>query len=168
MVSGYGRSKILGRCVDRNKKPWYRRYTDSLYGRTYRISWCSESGLSWYPYTTLHCPHGITSAAKLSCLVNRWVCVPQTSQIVCTLSRTNATVFRNWCFFNCCILRMVRSSTKFVSYKDLKAVCKDLKEVYFSHYSWCWTWCIGSIREEVAGISWTSKIAPSNLTVEFA
>ena len=25
---------------------------------------------------------------------------------------------------------MVRSSTKFVSYKDLKAVCKDLKEVY--------------------------------------
>ena len=38
MVSGYGRSKILGRCVDRNKKPRYRRYTDSLYGRTYRIS----------------------------------------------------------------------------------------------------------------------------------
>ena len=31
-------AKILGRCVDRNKKPWYRRYTDSLYGRTYRIS----------------------------------------------------------------------------------------------------------------------------------
>ena len=67
-----------------------------------------------------------------------------------------------------CIVHMVRSSTKFVSYKDLKAVCKDLKEVYFSHYSWCWTWCIGNIREEVAGISWTSKIAPSNLTVEFA
>ena len=34
-----------------------------------------------------------------------------------------------------CIVHMVRSSTKFVSYKDLKAVCKDLKEVYFSHYS---------------------------------
>ena len=29
-----------------------------------------------------------------------------------------------------CIVHMVRSSTKFVSYKDLKAVCKDLKEVY--------------------------------------
>lgn len=29
-----------------------------------------------------------------------------------------------------CIVHMVRNSTKFVSYKDLKAVCKDLKEVY--------------------------------------
>lgn len=29
-----------------------------------------------------------------------------------------------------CIVHMIRSSTKFVSYKDLKAVCKDLKEVY--------------------------------------
>ncbi|MBQ0161812.1 MAG: hypothetical protein KBS84_01465 [Treponema sp.] len=25
---------------------------------------------------------------------------------------------------------MIRNSTKFVSYKDLKAVCRDLKEVY--------------------------------------
>ena len=31
-----------------------------------------------------------------------------------------------------CIVHMVRSSTKFVSYKDLKAVCKDLKEVYYA------------------------------------
>lgn len=29
-----------------------------------------------------------------------------------------------------CIVHMVRSSTKFVSYKAPKAVCKDLKEVY--------------------------------------
>lgn len=29
-----------------------------------------------------------------------------------------------------CIVHMIRSSTKFVSYKDLKAVCKDLKAVY--------------------------------------
>lgn len=29
-----------------------------------------------------------------------------------------------------CIVHMVRSSTKFVSYKDLKAVCRDLKEIY--------------------------------------
>ena len=29
-----------------------------------------------------------------------------------------------------CIVHMIRNSTKFVSYKDLKAVCKDLKEVY--------------------------------------
>ena len=29
-----------------------------------------------------------------------------------------------------CIVHMVRNSTKFVSYKDLKAVCKDLREVY--------------------------------------
>lgn len=29
-----------------------------------------------------------------------------------------------------CIVHMIRSSTKFVSYKDLKAVCRDLKEVY--------------------------------------
>jgi transposase, mutator family len=29
-----------------------------------------------------------------------------------------------------CIVHIVRSSTKFVSYKDPKAVCKDLKEVY--------------------------------------
>ena len=29
-----------------------------------------------------------------------------------------------------CIVHMVRSSTKFVSYKDLKAVRKDLKEMY--------------------------------------
>ena len=29
-----------------------------------------------------------------------------------------------------CIVRMVRNSTKFVSYKDLKKVCADLKEVY--------------------------------------
>ena len=29
-----------------------------------------------------------------------------------------------------CIVHMVRNSTKFVSYKDLKAVCRDLKEVY--------------------------------------
>ncbi|MBD5410708.1 MAG: hypothetical protein HDR53_06480 [Treponema sp.] len=30
----------------------------------------------------------------------------------------------------CCIVHMIRSSTKFISYKDLKAVCKDLKAVY--------------------------------------
>lgn len=29
-----------------------------------------------------------------------------------------------------CIVHMVRNSTKFVSYKDLKAVCKDLKKIY--------------------------------------
>jgi transposase-like protein len=29
-----------------------------------------------------------------------------------------------------CIVRMARSSTKFVSYKDLKAVCAGLKEIY--------------------------------------
>ena len=29
-----------------------------------------------------------------------------------------------------CIVHMIRNSTKFVSYKDLKAVCKDLKAVY--------------------------------------
>ena len=29
-----------------------------------------------------------------------------------------------------CIVHMVRNSTKFVSYKDLKAVCRDLKEIY--------------------------------------
>ena len=29
-----------------------------------------------------------------------------------------------------CIVHMIRNSTKFVSYKDLKAVCQDLKEVY--------------------------------------
>lgn len=29
-----------------------------------------------------------------------------------------------------CIVHMIRSSTKFVSYKDLKAVCKDLRQVY--------------------------------------
>lgn len=29
-----------------------------------------------------------------------------------------------------CIVHMIRSSTKFVSYKDLKAVCHDLKSVY--------------------------------------
>lgn len=29
-----------------------------------------------------------------------------------------------------CIVHLIRSSTKFVSYKDLKAVCRDLKEVY--------------------------------------
>ena len=29
-----------------------------------------------------------------------------------------------------CIVHMVRSSTKYVSYKDLKAVCRDLKRIY--------------------------------------
>ncbi len=29
-----------------------------------------------------------------------------------------------------CIVHMIRNSTKFVSYKDLKAVCRDLKAVY--------------------------------------
>jgi len=29
-----------------------------------------------------------------------------------------------------CIVHMIRSSTKFVSYKDLKEVCHDLKEIY--------------------------------------
>ena len=29
-----------------------------------------------------------------------------------------------------CIVHMIRSSTKFVSYKDLKQVCHDLKEIY--------------------------------------
>lgn len=29
-----------------------------------------------------------------------------------------------------CIVHMIRSSTKFVSYKDLKQVCKDLRQVY--------------------------------------
>jgi transposase, mutator family len=29
-----------------------------------------------------------------------------------------------------CIVHMIRNSTKFVSYKDLKTVCRDLKEVY--------------------------------------
>ena len=31
-----------------------------------------------------------------------------------------------------CIVHMVRNSTKFVSYKDLKEVCKDLKAIYSS------------------------------------
>ena len=31
-----------------------------------------------------------------------------------------------------CIVHMVRNSTKFVSYKDLKAICVDLKEIYSS------------------------------------
>ena len=101
MASWYGRSKILGRCVDRNKKPWYRRYTDSLYGRTYRISWCSESGLSWYPYTTT--------------ALSTWYEVRQ-------------NLFRT---------------------KISRQVCKDRKRSILSYYSWCRTWCIGSIREEV-------------------
>lgn len=29
-----------------------------------------------------------------------------------------------------CIVHMIRNSTKFISYKDLKSVCRDLKEVY--------------------------------------
>ena len=29
-----------------------------------------------------------------------------------------------------CIVHMVRNSTKFVSYKDLKAFCRDLKKIY--------------------------------------
>ena len=29
-----------------------------------------------------------------------------------------------------CIIHMVRNSTKFVSYKDLKEVCADLKKIY--------------------------------------
>ena len=29
-----------------------------------------------------------------------------------------------------CIVHVIRNSTKFVSYKDLKAVCRDLKEIY--------------------------------------
>ena len=29
-----------------------------------------------------------------------------------------------------CIVHMVRNSTKYVSYKDLKAVCRDLKRIY--------------------------------------
>ncbi|NLM00888.1 MAG: IS256 family transposase [Treponema sp.] len=29
-----------------------------------------------------------------------------------------------------CIVHMIRNSTKFVSYKDLKAVCRDLKAIY--------------------------------------
>ena len=29
-----------------------------------------------------------------------------------------------------CIVHMVRNSTKYVSYKDLKAVCRDLKQIY--------------------------------------
>lgn len=29
-----------------------------------------------------------------------------------------------------CIVHMIRNSTKFVSYKDLKQVCRDLKEIY--------------------------------------
>jgi transposase-like protein len=29
-----------------------------------------------------------------------------------------------------CIVHMVRNSTKFVSYKDLKELCADLKEIY--------------------------------------
>ena len=31
-----------------------------------------------------------------------------------------------------CIVHMVRNSTKFVSYKDLKAICRDLKKIYGS------------------------------------
>ena len=51
-----------------------------------------------------------------------------------------------------CIVHMVRNSTKFVSYKDLKAVCRDLKKIY------------GSANEEEAmdaleasGEAWDSK-----------
>lgn len=51
-----------------------------------------------------------------------------------------------------CIVHMIRNSTRFVSYKDLKAVCKDLKEIY------------GASNEEAAiealeafGDKWDSK-----------
>lgn len=51
-----------------------------------------------------------------------------------------------------CIVHMVRNSTKFVSYKDLKAICRDLKKIY------------GSTNEEEAldeleafGAIWDSK-----------
>ena len=49
-----------------------------------------------------------------------------------------------------CIVHMVRNSTKFVNYKDLKAVCRDLKKIY------------GSANEamdalEAFGETWDSK-----------
>ena len=51
-----------------------------------------------------------------------------------------------------CIVHMVKNSTKFVSYKDLKVVCRDLKKIY------------GSANEEEAmdaleafGEAWDSK-----------
>jgi transposase-like protein len=31
-----------------------------------------------------------------------------------------------------CIVHMVRNSTKFVSYKDLKVICADLKTIYIA------------------------------------
>lgn len=51
-----------------------------------------------------------------------------------------------------CIVHMVRNSTKFVSYKDLKAVCRDLKEVYSAPSAEA-----GSEALEDFGKKWNSK-----------
>ena len=51
-----------------------------------------------------------------------------------------------------CIVHMVRNSTKFVSYKDLKAVCRDLKEIYSAPNAEA-----GSEALEDFGKKWNSK-----------
>lgn len=51
-----------------------------------------------------------------------------------------------------CIVHMVRNSTKFVSYKDLKEVCKDLKAIYSSPTE------DAALEElDAFGIKWNSK-----------
>jgi putative transposase len=51
-----------------------------------------------------------------------------------------------------CIVHMVRNSTKFVSYKDLKALCGDLKKVYSAS-----TEEEALLNLEDFGVTWNSK-----------
>jgi putative transposase len=51
-----------------------------------------------------------------------------------------------------CIVHMVRSSTRFVSYKDIKAVCSDLRKVYTSSDRQQ-----AGIALEAFGIKWNKK-----------
>lgn len=51
-----------------------------------------------------------------------------------------------------CIVHMVRNSTKFVSYKDLKALCGDLKKVYSAS-----TEEKALLNLEDFGVTWNSK-----------
>ena len=51
-----------------------------------------------------------------------------------------------------CIVHMVRNSTKFVSYKDLKAICADLKEIYSSPSD-----KTGREALEVFGTKWNAR-----------
>jgi putative transposase len=51
-----------------------------------------------------------------------------------------------------CIIHMVRNSTKFVSYKDLKEVCADLKKIYSAA-----TEDAGRLALEDSGEKWKTK-----------